>query len=282
MKTILVPVEDHGSMEIVMRSALLVAQKFGSYIEGAALGPDFTELAASDFSLSGMVFDEKTQRELLAEAARRFDAFMLAAGVARQGSPDAPVEQEACSCGWVGGHLMTDRDIGEYGRVFDLIVVGKPADDINVPRRKTFEAALFDSGRPVLIVPPEMSQTLGRSIAIVWNGSSETARTVALAMPLILLAQDVIVLDVPHSRLAGPSGEELAQNLRRHGITVRSLPMAGASKPSGSAVLEKAKELGADLLIKGGYTQSRLRELIFGSVTSEVLANMHMPVFMAH
>jgi len=282
MKSILIPVEDHASIEIVLRCALQIGKKFGSYLEGAALGPDFTELAASDFSLSGMVFDEKTQRELLAEAQRRFETFMTAGGVWRLASGEALPEGGDCSYGWAGPMLMTDRGLGEYARVFDLIVVGKPANEINMPRRSTFESALFESGRPVLIVPPQITETIGTTIAIVWNGSSETARTISFAMPLIEQAKDIVILNVPHVRLPGPSGDDLAKSLRRHGKEVRVFSMEETAKPPGAAVLAKAQELGADLLIKGGYTQSRLRELIFGSVTSEILADAQLPVLMAH
>jgi nucleotide-binding universal stress UspA family protein len=277
MKAILIPIEDHASMDAVMSCALLLARKFGSYMEGAALGPDLTELAASDFSFSGMIFDEKTRRELLDDALRKFEAFMTAHGVKRQGEPNG-----ACSFGWMGPVLMTDRGIGEYGRVFDLIAVGKPDNAVNAPRRQTFESALFESGRPVLIVPSQVPQTIGECIAIAWNGSSETARSVAFAMPLLSGAGDVPILNTPHSRLSGPSADDLTRSLRRHGVPARTVLMGDTSKAPGAALLEKAKMLGADLLIKGGYTQSRLREMIFGSVTSEILALADLPVFMAH
>jgi nucleotide-binding universal stress UspA family protein len=277
MKSILIPVEDHSLMDAVMSCSLLLARQFGSYMEGAALGPDFTELAASDFSFSGMIFDEKTRRELLDDALRKFEGFMTAQGVKKQVETEA-----ACSFGWMGPTLMTDKAIGEYGRVFDLIAVGKPDNSVNAPRRQTFESALFESGRPVLIVPAQVQATLGDCIAIAWNGSSETARSIAFAMPLLTRARDVVILNVPHSRLSGPSVDDLTRSLRRHGVPARTILMGDTVKAPGAALLEKAKTLGADLLIKGGYTQSRLREMIFGSVTSEILAEADLPVLMAH
>jgi nucleotide-binding universal stress UspA family protein len=277
MKAILLPVEDHTAMDAVMTCALLLARKFGSYMEGAALGPDFTELATSDFSFSGMIFDEKTRRELLDEALRKFETFMLKQGVKRQGDSEAD-----CSFGWMGSKLMTDKGIGEYGRVFDLIMVGKPDDVVNAPRRLTFESALFESGRPVMIVPTECPPTVGDCIAIAWNGSSETARTVAFAMPLLCRARDVAILNVPHSRLTGPSADDLSRTLVRHGVPARVVFLEDTAKAPGAALLEKAKTLGADLLIKGGYAQSRLRDMFFGSVTTEILTLARLPVFMAH
>jgi nucleotide-binding universal stress UspA family protein len=277
MKSFLIPVEEHTAMDAVMNCALLLARKFGSYMEGAALGPDFTELAASDFSFSGMIFDERMRYELLEAALKKFETFMLARGVKR------PADAEGgCSFGWMGEKLMTDKGIGEYGRVFDLIVVGKPDEAINAPRRLTFEASLFESGRPVLIVPPTLPTEIGDSIVVIWNGSSETARSIAFAMPLLIRAREVVILSIPHSRLTGPSADDLTRGLLRHGVPARIVPLEKSSKSSGIFLLEKAKSLGSDLLIKGGYAQSRLRDMFFGSVTSEILALADLPVFMAH
>jgi nucleotide-binding universal stress UspA family protein len=277
MKAILIPVEDHSAMNSVFETALLFAQKFGSYMEGAALGPDLTEMVAADFSLGGIVFDDRARRELLDQAYAKFETFMLAHAVKRY---DEAVE--APSFGWLGDTLMSDNGIGEYGRIFDLIAVGRPGSGSQAPRKATLEAALFESGRPLLIAPPQAPRKLGECILIAWNGSSETARTVAFAMPLLAAAQDVPVVMIPGTRLPGPSEEQLTKSLRRHGIRARTVPIAEASKPQGTAVLATATALGADLLIKGGYTQSRLRQLIFGSATGQILAEANLPILMAH
>jgi nucleotide-binding universal stress UspA family protein len=186
------------------------------------------------------------------------------------------------SYGWTGDALVSDNGIGEYGRIFDAIVVGRPGPQPRQPRRSTFEAALFETGRPVLIAPPRPLETLGETIVIVWNGSTDTARTIAFAMPLLTRAKDVVVLNVPGSRLPGPTEEQVAKSLRRHGAPARVVLIGEAAKSAGAALLEAAAMLGADLLVKGGYTRSRLRQFIFGSVTSEILASANLPVFMAH
>jgi nucleotide-binding universal stress UspA family protein len=144
------------------------------------------------------------------------------------------------------------------------------------------EAALFESGRPVLLIPPSAPGSVGETIVIAWNGSTETARTVALGMPLLLKARRVIVLTVEGWGADGPTGEELANRLQRNGITVELIARSMKSRTPGEAVLEYAAEFHADLLIKGAYTQSRLRQMIFGGATSHILAHMKLPVFMAH
>ncbi len=121
MKSILIPVEDHAAMESVLETALRLAERFGSYMEGVALGPDLAQITAADFSLGGIVFDERTRRELLDDAHDIFSHFMEKHGIgAEKANSSGP------SFGWRGEILATDEAIGEYGRVFDIIAVGRP------------------------------------------------------------------------------------------------------------------------------------------------------------
>ena len=277
MKSILVPVEDHDVMDGVLRTALMVARPFESYIEGIPLGPDIAEMVAADFSMSGVIFDERTRRAFLRHATEVFETVMKAEAIPRRSD-----EVKGLSCGWTGDTLVSPASVGEYGRVFDLLVVGRPGPASHEPHRSTLEAALFESGRPLLIAPPKPPATLGTIIAIAWNGSSETARSIAFAMPLLLRARDVPVLAVPGMRLPGPSDAQLVRSLRRHGIPARVVTVSERGRTPGRALLETAADLGADLMIKGGYTQSRLRQLIFGSVTTDIMAEASLPGLMAH
>ena len=277
MKSILVPVEDHDRMDGVLETALVLARQFESYIEGIPLGPDIAEMVAADFSMSGVIFDDRTRRAFLRHASETFEGFMARHAVRRRSDG-----AEGLTFGWMGEALVSPTNVGEYGRVFDLIVVGRPGPASNEPHRSTLEAALFESGRPLLIAPPEPPATIGSVTAIAWNGSSETARSIAFAMPLLVVARDVPVLAVPGVRLPGPSDAQIARGLRRHGIPARVVEVREDSRAPGRALLEAAADLGADLMIKGGYTQSRIRQMIFGSVTSDILAEARLPVFMAH
>ena len=278
MKSILVPVEDHDGMEPVLKLAVLVARRFSATIEGVPLGPDIAEMVAADFSMSGVIFDDRTRRAFLRDAGTTFEGFMDRAGVPRRGD----AEPLSPSFGWSGEALVSPSSIGEIGRAYDLVVVGRPGSASHQPRRSTLEAALFDSGRPLLIVPPKMPATCGDTVAIAWNGSSETARTLAFALPLLVRARDVAILAVPGLRLPGPAEADIARNLRRHGVPARVIPVAEEGRTPARAFLEAASVLGADLIVKGGYTQSRIRQMFFGSVTADILAQADLPVFMAH
>src|SRR6185437_10528971 len=106
---------------------------------------------------------------------------------------------------WLNAAPDGDNFVGAYARVFDLTVLGRPGDEPHSPRMTTLEAALFESGRPVLIAPPTAPQHIGRNVLLAWNCSTEQARTTAMAMPLLNTAQLVTVLTVEGGTVPGPS-----------------------------------------------------------------------------
>lgn len=277
MKTLLVPTEQHDVMTSTLELALLFARKFDSYIEGFALRYDVENFITMD-PVSGVAMDSVRQNE--EEAARHardlFHAFMNGRNV------PASSGGTALSYGWseqAGG----DNIIGSYGRVFDAIVLGKPGNDPRGPRMGTLEAGLFESGRPVLIAPPVAPAQIGENVMISWNGSTEQAHTTALAMPVLKRAKAITVLNLQGGMVPGPTAEQLAANLRRHGLPVELKSVTTKSgAEAGEAALAQAKALGCDLLVKGAYTQSRLRQMIFGGATRHILAHATIPVFMAH
>jgi nucleotide-binding universal stress UspA family protein len=277
MKAILVPVEQHGFMRAVLDAAVSVASRFGSHVEGLALGPDIPDVIAFDVPTGWTILSEAEQRDLVERSRELFDTFMLSCGIPRQAeTPDTP------SGAWTGRQLFEDSHVGSFGRVFDLIVLGRPGQPDAPPRLATVEAALFESGRPVLLVPPTSPGFRGETVVIAWNGSTETARTVALGMPILAQARHVTVLTLEGWGVDGPSGEDLAKRLRRHGIEVEVATRSLTSRSPGEAILEYTAAFHADLLIKGAYTQSWLRQMIFGGATSHVLAHAKLPVLMAH
>jgi nucleotide-binding universal stress UspA family protein len=123
---------------------------------------------------------------------------------------------------------------------------------------------------------------MGRSIVIAWNGSTETARAIAFAMPLLLKAERVVVLTVTGGTVPGPAGERIARSLRINGVAAQALDVEPEGRPTGEVVLVNAQKLGADLLVKGAYTQSRMRQLIFGGATRYLLDHVTLPMLMAH
>jgi nucleotide-binding universal stress UspA family protein len=103
------------------------------------------------------------------------------------------------------------------------------------------------------------------------------------AMPILRLAERITIATVEGATVAGPSGEQMARMLKINGIAAEPVTLKPSGKRSaGDILLGKAEELGCDLIVKGAYTQSRLRQMIFGGTTRHILANARLPVLMAH
>ena len=279
MKTILVPTEQGAAMASALETALLLAKKFDSCIEGIPLRPAVADLVAMDPD-SGltMVAVKENDAEMVRQAEAEFRAFMAGHQVAERTGE----AQASLSWAWLKDAPSGHDFVGSYGRVFDIIVLARPGDEWQSPSMITLESALFESGRPVLIAPPTSPRSLGTNILVAWNNSTEQARTMADAMPFLRLAERITICTVEGATVAGPSGEQMARSLKMNGIAAEPIALKPGKRNAGETLLAKADELGCDLIVKGAYTQSRLRQMIFGGTTRHILANAKLPVLMAH
>jgi len=262
----------------------MVAQRFNSHIVGLhSLTTEYAVVFGGEmgFSISSEVDRtlEREGHERRDHARRLFRDFMDARGV-----PVGPVPagHNGPSASWREEDGRQNAVVGMIGRVYDLIVVEQPEKLASIAEA-TLEDALFESGRPVLMVPKQPLPTLGEIVAIAWNGSTETAVTVAMGMPFLEQARKVVIVAVgpQHMPEPGPDGEELARTLERHGMDVSLRTAYGRQKAQGESFLKEAAAAGADLLLKGAYTQSRIRQMIFGGGTRHIIMEAQMPVLMA-
>jgi nucleotide-binding universal stress UspA family protein len=277
MNTILVPVEPHDSIQSVLETALLVAARFDSHIEGFALRPAIGNMVTMDPVNSLTVVSlRENDVEIIKEARGIFETFM------REKAAPRPDGGSPFSHAWLDGAPGGEDFVGSYGRVFDLIILGRPAKGRQGPRMATLESALFDSGRPVLLAPPAPPRSIGDTILIAGTCSTEQARATAFAMPLLRKAGRVIICTVEGATVPGPTGEQMAGNLLRHGVRAESVIVAPGQRRPGEVLLAQAEALGCDLVVKGAYTQSRLRQMIFGGTTQHILSQATVPVLLAH
>jgi nucleotide-binding universal stress UspA family protein len=147
------------------------------------------------------------------------------------------------------------------------------------------EAAMFGTGRPALLVPatvPEGPRPFAR-IAIAWDGSAPANRALQSAMPLLVEADDVIILDAPGDKRIEPADrEELLAYFVRHGIAPRFASADLSLADIGLALQQCAKREGAGLLVMGAYGHHRVQQFILGGATRGVLTNLQLPVLMSH
>jgi hypothetical protein len=169
-KTILVPIEQHDLMNSTLETALLLARKFDSYIEGFALRAAIpAAFALADVTAVPIATLEREIAEGDKQSRSLFENFMHDQGVP-SGSPT-----NALSCDWLQDAPEGDHFVGSYGRVFDVIVLGRPGRHPKGPRMSTLEAGLFESGRPVLIAPPSPRPKTGTNVLIAWELQHRTS-----------------------------------------------------------------------------------------------------------
>lgn len=277
MKTLLVPVEDHDQTSSILATASAFAARFEATVDGVGLRiAPFQAVGAEPIVAVTFPPTDDDDSETLTRARERFDAF------------SRNLETGAPKFRWRAGDALEDPGLGALARVYDLTVLGRPSVAGAGARMTTLESVLFESGRPILIAPPETTETstagatLGENIVISWNQSTEGARTLTAAMPVLKAARDVTVLTIDTAIVAGPSAGEVKDYLAANGIAATVVMETGKSIGPGLTILEHTKRLGGDLLIKSAYTQSRLRQMIFGGATSQILAKADLPVFMAN
>jgi nucleotide-binding universal stress UspA family protein len=278
MKTILVPTEDNSAMRSALETALLVARRCDSYIEGFALRWSVAEFAA--FDPTGGIpleIDKLAAARMEKQAWQIFESFMQGHNV-----PRSTAKTEALSFGWLDDAPQGEDFVGSYGRVFDVIVLSRPGANETFVHNRALYSGLFESGRPILLAPPAPPPQIATNVLIAWNRSTEQARATALAMPLLQKAKRVTVLTViSGTEVPGPSADQLIHYLQRNGIAAEPMKVELGGKNTGQAILAAAQSLDCDLLIKGAYTQSRLRQMIFGGATRHVLENADIPVLLA-
>lgn len=279
MKTILVPMDNHD-MRSALETALVLGQRNNSYIEGFALRWQVIELVAGVDVMGGVPLDKfKEDVEEEAKKAKQvFEIFMQEHGV-----PRSTETTESVSFGWLDHAAEGEDFIGSYGRVFDVIVMKRRDANSGPMHDRAIESGLFESGRPILLSPPSPPSQIATNVLIAWNCSTEQARATALAMPILQKADRVTILTViGGTGVPGPSAEQLIRYLRYNGVVAESMRVELDGRSTGEVILASAQSLGCDLLIKGAYTQSRLRQWIFGGATQHVLANAALPVLLAN
>jgi nucleotide-binding universal stress UspA family protein len=217
-----------------------------------------------------------TERAQLARQA--FDEARAAADAALA---DRPTGTDTVTAHWREMTGGGDALLAEQGRMADLIVFAGVGAEDAAELKEQSATALFNTARPILLVPASGIEGSARTIAIAWNGTAEATRALSGALPLLLNADRIHALTAATPRTQVETGAALAEYLGWHGLICEVHPMYPATEV-GPALLARAKELGADLLVMGGYGRSRMRERIFAGVTQHMLDHHDIPVLIAH
>jgi nucleotide-binding universal stress UspA family protein len=289
-KSILLPLVGTDADRATERAAIAVAQAFGAHLIALHVRrdarQDLASLASADMGMAAgldtvlsRMEDDIAAREKNAEDTWRETCAKAGLALAEQASARTDASQEFAS------EMGEATDwVAEYGRAADLVVVGRVREaamlDLDL-----MEAALMDTGRPVLIPGADCVPVVDGTVAIAWKNTREAAGAVAAAMPFIRRAKRVIVFAVEEadaSDSVDKSHLRLVRALRWHNPNTGSQVLRHESRPAVKVLLDALAREKCDLLVMGGYGHTRLREAVFGGFTRAILEEAPLAVLMAH
>jgi len=255
------------------RAAMALAQRLGARLDALYVA----DLPATAFSLPEAVPVQ------LEETQRR---------VAEAQTHDGQWQQTLAALSLTGRWRVTQGDtvqaVSQAASGYDMLIMERSQKRSDAPVGfGSVSRCVFASGRPVLVVPDTAPvPTLGANVLVAWNGSRESALALAAAVPLLQKAEQVRVLDGSEMNadmlpVMPPPG--LGDWLQRHGIDARIDTLdSGPSHAAGPAVLDAAHAQGADLIVMGAWSRSRLAQMVLGGTTRHLFMHGDVPMLVAH
>ncbi len=173
--------------------------------------------------------------------------------------------------------------LATHGQYADLVVVSQPDEDVEAGEGALPDELVMACGRPVLVVPRIAPQaTMGKTVMVAWNSSREATRAVHDALPILQKADTVIVQSVNPPDEDHIAGADIATHLAHHGLKVDVRRSLTPEIDVADELLNAVSDAGADLIVMGAYGHSRVRELVLGGVTRDLLRHMTVPIVMSH
>lgn len=274
IKDVLVNLSMSDEKDPAVDFAVSLAAAFEAHATAAAFAYD-PVVAVS--VMGGMPSDfldaQRAENERSAAIAKeRFDRAAAQAGI--------PFDSHVFSTSVAGAADQFAR----MARRFDLAVVTQADADIGSGEEIIAENVLFQSGRPLIVVPYIHSGGLAADrVMVCWDGGRQAARAVADAMPLLVRAGkvEVVIITGEEGKRDEVPGADIGRHLARHGVKVEVKRIVSTGNVQ-EMLLSYAADSSADMIVMGGYGHSRLREFILGGVTRGMLASMTVPCFMSH
>jgi len=275
IKDIIVNLSVTKEGSVVEKYAVSVAAALEAHLTGVAFIYDpVVPISGAGYIPAEVIETQRDDNENAAEEAiRSFTAAADRAGISAE-----PVMTSASLAG------AGDR-FASMARRFDLAIVGQAQPEISSMEQIIGETTLFESGRPMIMVPYiQKAPFKTGNVMICWDGSRTAARAVADAIPIIRNSgrAEIVIVASERGKQDEIEGADIGQHLARHGLKVDVHRISGGDIDVGDALLSHAADSGADLMVMGGYGHSRLREFVLGGVTRSIFESMTVPVLLSH
>ena len=274
IKDVVINLASREPQELAADYAISVGATFGAQLVGLAFAydPIIADGAMGGVPVEAIEMQREESARTAKAAAASFESAAKKAGV----SAETRILEASIS----GAASL----FGAMARRFDLAVVGQAQREHGPSEQLMVEATLFESGRPVVLVPYIQRQGLKLDrVLVCWDGSRTAARAIGDAMPFLERAKAVEVLTIAEeSKQEDIAGGDMVAHLDRHGIATSPRRTSMGEISIENVILSYAADSGADFLVMGGYGHSRWREFILGGATRGILASMTLPVLMSH
>ena len=276
-KNILIHLDHSSGCQNRLAAAFELARNFDARITGLFVVPDYVVPSYVEAQISVDVITDVTEKALARARDTLVDYQKLAeeAGVSMEGQV-------------LEGQLIPI--LREHSKYSDLLVLGQDhPEDLDNASYGLADSLLFEGACACMVVPHSGKLgPLAKRVLVTWNASRESARALREAMPLLSRAETVVMLssepDEGDSSIARghPHAQELARFLESHGIEAISSGISDPDMSTTDAIIGQAAEMNADLIVMGAYGHTRLREIILGGVTRDLLKLAPMPLLLAH
>ena len=289
IRRILARVDGTDGDHAVLAVALEVARVFGAHIDAVHVKFDTADLPlvtgygpVGDLSMLADSL-QRTASESLARARRHFEDWRVAGNIPVMASR---IEGDAASVMWMELEEREPDAIARLGRLVDLIVVGQPNEQNGFAPLTALETAVFQTRHPVLMVPPSTTSATSAGLLhrpmVAWNGSSEASLAVMLSLPFLRRANGVVgIFTAAEGRQSGRA-EDLVTYLEWHSVNAEPVSAIGMQDSVGENLLWEAEARGSGMIVMGAYSHGRVRQFLFGGVTTHVFRHAKMPVLLAH
>jgi len=280
---IVLPVRGDGKGDNVFAHAVSLAKRYQAHIVVTHCRPRAEDLMPYGVpipaALKKMVVEQSKGVADQVEDGMREEVEVLAKQLDITFS-EKPIANSA-SVSWLAEQGRQVDVIKRHGRVSDLICVAKPDVSRNLGSN-TMKAALFNTGRPVMMCPPAKGSldNLCDSVGIAWNGSVHASRAIACTLDVLEKTSKVVVFS-SGVQVAGASAESLADYLSVRNINVE-VEQFENEKNIATELLERCDAANVDSMIMGAYSNSHEAETILGGTTKDIVDNAEIPVIMVH